>query len=97
MAAKLLTQARIRPDDAAVWQMLCGFLAETDHAVIADHSLRAAERRLMADFTRLSEISGWLVVDKPAGPTSTRARVSSTGRGRWSTSRRARYGVPTAG
>ena len=47
-AAKLLTQARIRPDDNAAWQLLQTWLVEVDCAAICDHLCLAGHRRLSA-------------------------------------------------
>ncbi|SMO33933.1 DNA alkylation repair protein [Paracoccus laeviglucosivorans] len=58
-AAKLLTQARIRPDDA-VWQLIAGWVPQFDGWAIADHVMKAGEKRLVADPARLDEVQGWL-------------------------------------
>lgn len=58
-AAKLLTQARIRPDDNAAWQLLQTWLAEVDCAAICDHLCLAGHRRLSADVTRMDEMAAW--------------------------------------
>lgn len=58
-AAKLLVQARIRPDDA-VWRLIAGWVPEFDAWAIADHVMKAAERRLVAAPERLDEVEGWL-------------------------------------
>lgn len=58
-AAKLLTQARIRPDDCAVWALIKSWVPEFDAWAIADHVSSAGERRLRADPTRLDEIEAW--------------------------------------
>ena len=57
-AAKLLTQARIRPDDA-VWALIAGWVPEFDAWAIADHACMAAQRRLVADPSRLDEVEEW--------------------------------------
>lgn len=57
-AAKLLTQARIRPD-TAVWDLICAWVPEFDAWAIADHACKAAEKRVMADLTRLDTVEGW--------------------------------------
>ncbi|RID93897.1 DNA alkylation repair protein [Gemmobacter lutimaris] len=57
-AAKLLTQARIRPDEA-VWQMICGWVPEFDAWAIADHACKAGEKRVMADLARLDTVESW--------------------------------------
>jgi 3-methyladenine DNA glycosylase AlkD len=57
-AAKLLTQARIRPDDA-VWDMLRSWVTQFDAWALADHAASAISRRLVADPSRLDEVEGW--------------------------------------
>ena len=57
-AAKLLTQARIRPDEE-VWQMICYWLPDLDSWAIADHAMMAGQRRVMADLSRLDQIEEW--------------------------------------
>ena len=57
-AAKLLTQARIRPDED-VWQMICSWLPDLDSWAIADHAMMAGQRRVMADLSRLDQIEEW--------------------------------------
>ena len=51
-AAKLLTQARIRPD-GDVWALIASWVPQFDGWAIADHAMKAAERRLIADPARL--------------------------------------------
>lgn len=58
-AAKLLTQARIRPD-TAVWQTIVGWVPGFDAWAIADHACSAGARRLVADPSRLDDVEGWL-------------------------------------
>ncbi len=57
-AAKLLTQARIRPDDAA-WSLICDWVPQFDGWAVADHACMAGQRRLLADPTRLDIVEGW--------------------------------------
>lgn len=57
-AAKLLTQARIRPDDA-VWDLICEWVPQFDAWAIADHACMAGQRRLTADPDRLEQVEGW--------------------------------------
>ena len=61
-AAKLLTQARIRPDDA-VWRLVCSWVPDFDAWAIADHACLAGQRRVMADLGRLDEVEGWTTSD----------------------------------
>ena len=58
-AAKLLTQARIRPDDG-VWALIASWVPQFDGWAIADQAMNAGERRLMADPSRLDEVETWL-------------------------------------
>ena len=57
-AAKLLTQARIRPDEAA-WQVITGWVPDFDAWAIADHASIAGQKRLTADPARLDEVEFW--------------------------------------
>lgn len=58
-AAKLLTQARIRPDDAA-WALIQSWVPDFNAWAIADHACKAGERRLLADPTRLDAVEPWV-------------------------------------
>ncbi len=58
-AARLLTQARIRPD-GAVWDTIAGWVPDFDAWAIADHAAKAGERRLVADPARLDQVEGWV-------------------------------------
>ncbi|QQA44175.1 DNA alkylation repair protein [Pelagovum pacificum] len=58
-AAKLLTQARIRPDDSAAWALVSGWRHEFDAWAIADHAAIAGQKRLVADPSRLDEVEDW--------------------------------------
>lgn len=57
-AAKLLTQARIRPD-AGVWQLITSWVPQFDGWALADHVSDAGGRRLVADPSRLDEVEAW--------------------------------------
>ncbi|WP_299725097.1 DNA alkylation repair protein [uncultured Tateyamaria sp.] len=57
-AAKLLTQARIRPDDAA-WDLIVSWVPDFDSWAIADHACMAGQRRLVADPSRLDQVEAW--------------------------------------
>ncbi|WP_110803820.1 DNA alkylation repair protein [Rhodobacter viridis] len=61
-AAKLLTQARIRPDDG-VWRTIAGWVPGFDAWAIADHACNAGGRRLAGAPERLDEIETWLDAD----------------------------------
>lgn len=64
-AAKLLTQARIRPDDEATWRLIASWVPCFDAWAIADQASKAGERRLVADPRRLDEVEGWVVSPHP--------------------------------
>ncbi|NIZ59483.1 DNA alkylation repair protein [Sedimentitalea sp. CY04] len=57
-ATKLLTQARIRPDDA-VWDLLQSWVPDFDSWALADHACSAIQKRLVADPTRLDAVETW--------------------------------------
>jgi len=58
-AAKLLVQARIKPDDAPAWDLIQSWLPDLDSWAIADALALAGQRRLTADPTRLDTVEGW--------------------------------------
>ena len=57
-AAKLLTQARIRPD-AEVWQLICSWVPEFDSWAIADHACMAGRKRVVAAPARVADVEPW--------------------------------------
>lgn len=57
-AAKLLTQARLRPDEDA-WQLIQTWTADFDSWAIADHACMAGQKRLVADPSRLDAVEAW--------------------------------------
>jgi 3-methyladenine DNA glycosylase AlkD len=57
-AAKLLTQARIRPDDGA-WSLIQKWVPEFDGWAIADHVCIAGQKRLVWDPSRIDTIETW--------------------------------------
>jgi len=61
-AAKLLTQARIRPDDA-VWALIASWVPQFDSWAIADHACMAGQRRLLANPSRLDQVENWTTSD----------------------------------
>ncbi len=61
-AAKLLTQARIRPDEA-VWDLLQSWLPDFDAWAVADHACMAMQKRLSADPARLDQVESWTTSD----------------------------------
>jgi 3-methyladenine DNA glycosylase AlkD len=58
-AAKLLTQARIRPDDGPVWDLIAGWAQGFDGWALADHASVAGGKRLVADPSRLDQVQDW--------------------------------------
>lgn len=58
-AAKLLTQARLRPSDQAAWDLICQWVPGFDAWAIADHACIAAQKRITADPSRLDEVERW--------------------------------------
>ena len=62
-AAKLLSQARIRPDDQAAWELIASWVADFDAWAIADHVSIAGQKRLVADPTRLDQVAEWTTSD----------------------------------
>ncbi len=57
-AAKLLTQARIRPD-GAVWDLIKSWVPDFDGWALADHACMAGRKRLQADLARVDEVEQW--------------------------------------
>ena len=58
-AAKLLTQARLRPDDSDAWDLIVSWVPDFDAWAIADHVCIAGQKRLIADPTRLDTVETW--------------------------------------
>ncbi|MCP4820974.1 MAG: DNA alkylation repair protein [Shimia sp.] len=59
-ASKLLTQARIRPDDA-VWDLIQSWVPAFDSWAIADHACMAGQKRLAANPVRIDDVEKWTV------------------------------------
>ncbi len=57
-AAKLLSQARMRPD-AQAWALIAGWVADFDSWAIADHACMAGRKRIEADPSRVEEVENW--------------------------------------
>lgn len=62
-AAKLLTQARIRPDDTEAWAMIRAWVPQCDTLPIADAVGSAGQKRLVADPARLDQLAIWVRSD----------------------------------
>ena len=58
-AAKLLEQARIRPDDTAAWRLIASWVPDFDGWALADHVSVSGQKRLVWDPERLDEVEGW--------------------------------------
>lgn len=58
-ATRLLSQARIKPDDGDVWDLIVSWVPDFDSWAIADHASSAAARRLLADPSRLDQVEIW--------------------------------------
>ncbi|WP_298675933.1 DNA alkylation repair protein [uncultured Lentibacter sp.] len=61
-AAKLLTQARITPDQA-VWDLIVSWVPDFDSWAIADHAMMAGQKRLVADPSRIEDVETWTQAD----------------------------------
>ncbi|EPX79903.1 DNA alkylation repair protein [Litoreibacter arenae] len=62
-AAKLLTQARLRPDDTTAWELIVSWLADLDGTAIADQVANAGAKRVVWDTSRLDEMEAWTTSD----------------------------------
>jgi len=62
-AAKLLTQARIRPDDTSAWQLIESWVPSFDAWAVADHASIAGQKRLVMDPSRLDTVETWIASD----------------------------------
>lgn len=58
VAAKLLTQARINPDED-VWAEFCRWVPTFDAWAVADHACAAGSKRLYLNDKRLDEVETW--------------------------------------
>ncbi len=58
-AAKLLEQARIRPDDDGAWRLIVSWLPDFDGWALADHAMIAGQKRVVWRPERLDEVEGW--------------------------------------
>jgi len=58
-AAKLLEQARIRPDDAPAWRLIASWVPDFDAWALADHASVSGQKRLVWDPSRLDEVETW--------------------------------------
>lgn len=58
-AAKLLEQARIRPDDTAAWRLIAGWAGGFNGWAVSDHAAISGQKRLVADPSRVAELAPW--------------------------------------
>jgi 3-methyladenine DNA glycosylase AlkD len=58
-AAKLLTQARLREEEEAAWQLIAKWYRDFDSWAIADCACGAGAKRLVAEPSRLERVEGW--------------------------------------
>ena len=63
LAAKLLTQARIKPDDGPVWDLIRSWVPKFDGWAVADHASIAGQKRLVANPDRLDTVETWTQSD----------------------------------
>jgi 3-methyladenine DNA glycosylase AlkD len=63
LAAKLLTQARLRPDDTRAWDTIANWVPDFDAWAIADHACIAGQKRLVWDPRRLDQVEQWTTSD----------------------------------
>jgi 3-methyladenine DNA glycosylase AlkD len=62
-ASKLLTQARLRPDDGAAWALIASWAPDFDAWAIADHACMAGQKRLVWQPSRIDEVEAWTTSD----------------------------------
>lgn len=62
-AAKLFTQARIKPEDTRVWETICTWVPQFDAWAIADAVCIAGQKRLLTDPTRVQTVAEWTTSD----------------------------------
>ena len=62
-AAKVLTQARIKPDDTGAWDLIQSWVPDFDSWAIADHACMAGQKRLVADPSRVDQVEAWTQSD----------------------------------
>lgn len=62
-AAKVLTQARIKPDDSGAWDLIQSWVPDFDSWAIADHACMAGQKRLVADPARADQVEAWTQSD----------------------------------
>ena len=63
LAAKLLTQARLRPDDRPAWELIGSWVSDFDAWAIADHACMAGQKRLVWKPERVDQVEPWTQSD----------------------------------
>ncbi|MEM7470809.1 MAG: DNA alkylation repair protein [Pseudomonadota bacterium] len=63
LAAKLLTQARLRPSDDSAWQLITSWAPGFDAWAVADHACIAGQKRLVWAPARIADIAHWHLSD----------------------------------
>ncbi len=58
-AAKLLTQARLRPSDQSAWEAIASWVPDFDAWAVADHACMAGQKRLVWEPARVDEVEAW--------------------------------------
>jgi 3-methyladenine DNA glycosylase AlkD len=58
-AAKLLAQARMKEGCAPAWDLICSWVPQFDAWSIADHVCIAAQKRIVADPSRIETVEEW--------------------------------------
>lgn len=58
-AAKLLSQARMKDGCTPAWQLICAWVPTFDAWAIADHACIAAQKRIVADPSRIETVETW--------------------------------------
>ena len=58
-ASKLLTTAKIRPDDTAAWDLISSWVPDFDSWAIADHACMAGQKRLVENPARVDTVEAW--------------------------------------
>jgi 3-methyladenine DNA glycosylase AlkD len=62
-AAKLLAQARIRPDDSGAWDIIKEWVPQICGLAISDHVGGAGAKRLVWDNSRIDQLEEWVTSD----------------------------------
>jgi len=62
-AGKLFIQARMRPDDAAAWDCIAGFVPGFESWAIADAVAQGGQKRLLQIPARLDQLEPWIASD----------------------------------